>query len=334
MKGTAALCEVADLPGKEVHVSVTTKRYQTFYGYISKAVKSVNYIINFILLLIILLLLVFSCYAIWDSEQIYQSADKLQYAVYKPTVANEGKSFKELQTINPEVFAWLTVFGTSIDYPVTQGSDNMKYVNTNAEGNYALSGAIFLDTNNSKDFSDFNNILYGHHMQKNMMFGEIALFADESFFETHRYGSLYFNEKKHGIEFFAFVHTSAYDETVFTPNVRNDDRRVYLENLIEKAMYVRDIEVTPEDNIVLLSTCSSSSTNGRDILVAKITDRTFRDTFEDSQSNNEDIITDCTDGIVRELDFRVIVLGVLLTVLILIIYHRQITRERSRDNEE
>ena len=134
-----------------------------------------------------MILLAFAGYALWDSNQIYQAADKSSYALYKPTETNEGKSFQELQAVNPEVFAWLTVYGTNIDYPVTQGHDNMKYVNTNAEGLYSLSGAIFLDCNNSRHFSDFNHIVYGHHMENKVMFGELADFANRAMFDAHRY---------------------------------------------------------------------------------------------------------------------------------------------------
>ena len=238
-------------------------------------IKGVNEIINIALLTIIILMLCFAGYALWDSDQIYQAADKSQYAVYKPTAANEGKSFKELQALNAEVIAWLTVFGTNIDYPVTQGDNNMKYVNTNAEGQYTLSGSIFLDCGNAKDFSDFNSILYGHHMEKKMMFGEIGSFADAEMFNARRYGNLYYNEEDHGIEFFAFVHTDAYDFHVFTPNVSEKDRLPYLENLLGKALHKREVKIDAGDHIILLSTCSQSSTNGRDILAGKIVDETY-----------------------------------------------------------
>ena len=131
-----------------------------------KAVRTANSLVNFAVLAAILLLLAFGCYALWDSDQVYNAANAAQYEIYKPTVENEGKTFQELQAINPEVFSWLTVYETNIDYPVTQGDDNMKYVNTNAEGGYSLSGSIFLDYENSRDFSDFNSILFGHHMEK------------------------------------------------------------------------------------------------------------------------------------------------------------------------
>jgi len=239
----------------------------------SKAVHLINEIVNMFLLIVILLLLVSGCYAIWESGQIHNAAVKSNYLIFKPTTENKGKSFKELQLINPEVFAWLNVYGTNIDYPVTQGKDNMKYVNTNAEGKYSLSGSIFLDYNNSKDFSDFNSILYGHHMQMKTMFGEIGSFSNKYYFDSHRYGSLYYDKKDHGIEFFAFVHTSAYDDMVFMPKATKKSRQIYLDNLMKNAIHKRDIGVTSKDHIILLTTCSMASTNGRDVLAGKITNK-------------------------------------------------------------
>jgi len=249
-----------------------------------KAIRIVDGIVNTAVLTVIILLLAFAGYALWDSNQIHLVAEKSNYAVYKPTAENEGKTFQELQTINPEVFAWLEIYGTSIDYPVTQGADNMKYVNTDAEGRYSLSGAIFLDEANSRDFSDFNSILYGHHMEKRTMFGEIGEFSFRSKFDAYRYGNLYFDGKDHGVEFFAFVRADAYDRGVYAPNVDHPERSAYLDGLYSKAMHKRDIDVTVSHNIVLLSTCSSSSTNGRDILVGRITDGVFENPFGDADA--------------------------------------------------
>ena len=242
-----------------------------------KAIKIINGLLNYIVIIVVVALTSFAGYALWDSNQLHKAADKSNYSVYKPTEENQGTSFLALQALNSEVIAWLSVYGTNIDYPVTQGTSNMKYVNTNAEGLYALSGSIFLDCRNTNDFSDFNSILYGHHMAKKVMFGEIGEFADRNIFDSHRYGNLYFDGKDHGIEFFAFVRTDAYDSAVFTPNIQGTHRDEYLDGLHAKTVHKRDVGVTAEDRIVLLSTCSTNSTNGRDILVGRITDETYDD---------------------------------------------------------
>ncbi len=245
-----------------------------------RVIKMVSRLVDFVLLVVILLLLGFAFYALWDAEQLYRAADHLRYAAYKPAAADEGKSFQELQALNAEVFAWLTVYGTNIDYPVAQGEDNMKYVNTNAEGLRALSGSIFLDCGNSNDFTDFNSILYGHHMEKKAMFGPIGDFLGKEMFNTHRYGNLYFGGKNHGLEFFAFLHADAYDHAIFTADIEGEtERQALLDDLLARAIHKRDIDVTTGDHIVLLSTCSSGSTNGRDVLVGKITGETYEDPF-------------------------------------------------------
>ena len=229
-------------------------------------------IIDTFVIIVILLLFAFGCYAVWDSGQIHNAAHSARYERFKPTQENSGATFEELQAINPEVIAWLTVYGTNIDYPVTQGTDNMKYVNTNAEGRHSLSGAIFLDYRNSPHFTDFNSIFYGHHMENNVMFGEITSFSNEDFFKDHRYGSLFADGKTHGIEFFAFVHADANDTQVFRPNITNPEaQQRYLDTLMEMAVIVRDdVNITTQDRIVLLSTCSPNETSRRDILVGRI----------------------------------------------------------------
>ena len=263
-----------------------------------KTIWLINGIIDLAVLIIILLLVVTGCYAVWDSKQVYKAADAARYEIYKPTVHNEGKSFLELQNINPEVFGWITVYGTHIDYPIVQSPNLMKYVNTNAEGQYSLSGAIFLDSNSEKDFSDFNNIIYGHHMEKQTMFGEIGNFSDNGYFDARRYGTLYYDGQEHGLEFFAFVHADAYDSGIFRTKITGQENREdYLNMLIERATHTGEIQITANDRIVLLSTCSASSTNGRDILVGKITDEIQDDPFITGEPGNKNNILKAVDKI-------------------------------------
>ena len=290
-----------------------------------KIINIIHNIVNFVVLIIIILLLIFAGFALWDSSRLYQGADKSNYEIYKPDITNQGKSFKELQEINPDVFAWLTVYDTNIDYPVTQGQDNMQYVNTNAEGMYSLSGAIFLDYRNNKNFTDFNNIVYGHHMQRKTMFGEIGEFVNKDMFDSHIYGNLYFNEKDHTIEFFAFIHTDAYNSEVFTPNITDEEsRQIYLDNLLETAIHKRDFGVTIQDNIILLTTCSSTSTNGRDILVGRITDKVLK---EDTPIEKQECNRNEESGFVRPI---LLIQRLILTIIILIIIYIIIKRRRKQ----
>ena len=243
-------------------------------------IRTANLGIDMFVLVIILLLLAFGCYAMWDSNQIHNAASSTRYERYKPTTENDGVTFKQLQALNPDVIGWLTVYGTNIDYPVVQGRDNIKYVNTNAEGRHSLSGAIFLDYRNSPGFTDFSNILYGHHMENRVMFGEITSFSDPEYFNARRYGMLFVDGQRYGIEFFAFVHSDANDTQVFRTNITSyEARQNYLDLLMGMANVTRDVSVTLDDRIVLLSTCSPGATSGRDILVGRLMDTVPDDPF-------------------------------------------------------
>jgi len=252
-----------------------------------KTVRLANSIVNSAVLFVILLLLVFGCYAIWDSGKVHNDADASVYEIYKPTDENDALSFKELQLINPDVFAWLTIYGTHIDYPVVQGKDNMEYINTDAEGHYSLSGSIFLDSKCSRDFTDFSNIFYGHHMEKQAMFGEIGSFSDQEYFDARRYGVLYYDGRKHGLEFFALVHADAYDKKVFRTRITEaTEQQLYLDKLKKTALHIRDdVRVTTADRLVLLTTCSDATTNGRDILIGRITNEIHTDPFKMDETN-------------------------------------------------
>jgi len=299
------------------------------------AIRMVSGILDTAVLTAVLLLVVIGSYAMWDSSQIYRDASPTRYEIYKPTLGNVGR-FAELQEINPDVFAWLTVYGTNIDYPIVQGRDNMRYVNTSAEGRYSLSGAIFLDANNAADFSDFNSILYGHHMDKQTMFGEIGRFTDLSYFTARRYGMLYYDGAEHGLEFFAFVHADAYDGSVFKTSVTEvEAKQAYLDRLYELAIHIRSMPVTPDDHIILLSTCSSASTNGRDILVGKIVDDLYDDPFNTKGTGQAaNAAVDGLPGLWESTPTWVRIIIFVLPLLVLLLVGALIIRRNKRRKDD
>ena len=238
-------------------------------------VRMIDHMVNLTALLLILIVMFLSCYMLWDSNQVYQAADAKNYEAYIPT-EKHTKSFKELQKINPDIIGWIRVNDTNINYPLLQAEDDDTYMNTDAEGKYSLSGSIFLHCANKPDFSDFNNMIYGHHMEKHKMFGDVGMFTDKTYFEKHPYGNLFFDGKDHGVEFYALIQADAYNERIFS--ICPDDpkaKQAYLQEILDNALYKRNFEITQNDHLVLLITCTSEMTNGRNILVGKLSDQIY-----------------------------------------------------------
>ena len=226
------------------------------------------------------------------------------YARYNPAKCKQG--FEELQAINPDVIGWINVFGTGINYPLVHATDNNFYMNHSVWRDFSLMGSIILCSENDRQFKDAINAIHGHGtMYPTKLFGDVENFQEFEFFDSHRYGNLFFYRDgvgyaNHGLEFFAFVEASGYDEDIFdlpppsdsdyyygrgigfNPiNQEYESQQAYFEMISDKAMHIRNIDIAEDDTIVMLITQTNNLTNGRHILVARLKDEPFPNRFLD-----------------------------------------------------
>lgn len=244
-----------------------------------KLARGADHLLTALVAVILTLILLYACFALWDTWRIYDGAGVDESLLkYKPQLDGDedGQGLDDLMEINPDICAWLTVDGTHIDYPVVQGSDNMIYINTDVYGKFSLSGSIFLDCRNNRDFSDTYFLIYGHHMEGEVMFGELDDFVQRDYFEEHTTGILYLPEDTCQIEWFACMKADAYDQQIFSPgNLSQTDQESLLTYIRENALQYRDIGVTGEDRVLALSTCSDTSTNARIILAGRLSEAEY-----------------------------------------------------------
>lgn len=238
--------------------------------------KAANSIVNLFVVLLLCVAGVYAAYALWDNSQIYSSAFNVQADMLKlkPTVSegDDTASFEELLAINPDVCAWVTLDGTKIDYPVLQGSTNLTYINKDVYGNFSLSGSIYLDTRNSRDFSDRYSLLYGHHMEKSAMFGDLELYEDETFFEQNSTGKLILPDKSYNLEIFACMLVKSGDENIFNTDKRQTDIDGLFSYVRQNSLYVREetikkAEQSDDTKVLAFSTCSSEFTDARTVIL-------------------------------------------------------------------
>ncbi len=226
--------------------------------------------VTLLMLLFLLPLLSYGIYALWDTQQIYKSAACSLYQDARPS-SEECTSFIELQERNPEVIGWLKIDGTGIDYPLLQADNNTKYVNTNATGSFSLSGSLFLDCRNNPAFTDVVHVIYGHHMEQDVMFGGLDAFASQAYFDAHPCGALFYGGAWHQIDFFAFAAADAYDPIFFHSQSSDpDEGQYYLDYVYAHALQSRPQSFPPDGPFVALSTCADTSTNGRHLLIGRI----------------------------------------------------------------
>ena len=186
--------------------------------------------------------------------------------------------FEELQAVNPDVYAWITVPGTDIDYPILQhASDNTYYLMHNIDGSYGYPGCIYTENMNSKDFTDNNTVIYGHNMKNGSMFAQLHKFEDPDFFKENREVLIYLpDEVLHYTIFAAHI----YDDRHLLYSFDFTDPEVYqkyLDSIFStrdmSANIDKDVTVTADDQIITLVTCIGSQPNNRLLVQAVLTDR-------------------------------------------------------------
>lgn len=232
-----------------------------------------NRILSIMAGILILLMLSYGVYSLRDTYKIYANsfADE-ELLKFRPTDDGEDNpTLKDLKKLNPDVKAWIQVPKTNIDYPVVQGQDDMEYINKNVYGEFELSGAIFLSCLNKDDFSDPYNLVYGHNMKNGGMFADVADFTNKEYFETHQKGKLYLTDATRKIRFFACMKVTAADAKIYHPDgYRKENLKDLLDYIQANAVQYRDVNVTDENSLIALSTCSEAETNGRVVLIGKL----------------------------------------------------------------
>lgn len=172
----------------------------------------------------------------------------------------------KLLKTNADVYAWIRVPGTNIDYPILQastGKDDDFYLHHDIKKKYSFAGCIYTRRANSKDLSDRLTVLYGHNMINGSMFGTLRRFEDEDFFKTHKELYIYMPQKI--LKYRIVAYMIADDTDILERYQANNELgfEAYVK-VLKKARNIRKKEkIKPDDSIVTLSTCDSNSGNRR-----------------------------------------------------------------------
>ena len=121
-----------------------------------------------------------------------------------PEIPQKNLDWESLSKENEDIYAWIYIPGTLVDYPIVQHpTDDSYYLNHNIDGSYGKPGCIYTEKINSKDFTNYNTVIYGHNMKNGDMFGSLHDYEDNTFFEENPYVYVYTKENVFVYEIFA-----------------------------------------------------------------------------------------------------------------------------------
>ncbi len=194
----------------------------------------------------------------------------------------ELEVLEEYQTLynkNKKLIGWLKIDDTIIDYPVMQTANNEYYLDHNFNQEYDKNGSLFLDKDCDVVHRNTNLIIYGHHMKSGKMFGNLNSYSSKEYAEKHPL-----------IQFDTIYEKGTYEVMyVFRSRIYNEDEVVFkyyqfldaasaaefdsnMQEMAALSLYDTGVTASFGDELLTLSTCDSSETDGRFVVVAKRVD--------------------------------------------------------------
>lgn len=211
-----------------------------------------------------------------DGETLPVSAAEITSpAETEPQVKTVLPQYATLYLENSDLFGWIRIDDTKLDYPVMHTPDDPeKYLHANFEGEYSYPGVPFLDAKCTAD-SD-NLLIYGHNMPNGSMFRTILRYQEKNYWQSHptiTFNTLY-EEQEYEVlaAFYDRVYYQTENVFKFYQFIDAEDEADY-DNAIaqfkDKALYDTGVNAIYGDQLITLVTCAYHTDNGRFVVVAK-----------------------------------------------------------------
>lgn len=208
------------------------------------------------------------------------------------TVYPEGmlEEFRSLYRRNADIRGWLTfategedLFGGAIDNPVMQTTDNDYYLNHDFLKEIDKAGSLYFDHRNdlSPEGENRNLIIYGHNLNSGLMFSRFNSLAKSNINRARQLTTLTLSTlyEQHTYKVFAviIVNANAEEEPVFNyirTQFTDEAFTQFIDDVRSRSLYeFGDVDVTADDELLTLSTCSNKREthlkNGRTVIVAR-----------------------------------------------------------------
>ena len=233
--------------------------------------KFLKYFFSAVLITCIIIL---SCIFFDISTQEYENykVEKIANMAGAETT-NFVPDWDSLRAINPDIVAWIYYPAVDISYPVLQSSDNTYYLKHDFNKAENDEGAIFLDCDNNSDFTDKNNIIYGHTIFGwRGMFSGLKNLTNKTFFDTNNKFILFTPDATYRCDIFSFESTVVNTLSYQLDFVLGNQIVTWSNQIKANSLYANeDVKIGKNSRVLTLSTCAAMDSSKRYIVHAKIT---------------------------------------------------------------
>lgn len=164
----------------------------------------------------------------------------------------------------PDMYAWIYVNHTKIDYPVMKGSYTNYYMGHDINGNASANGSITAESSLSDVYSDnLNNVLYGHCMKNGMMFRTLKTFMESANRNTLAKDMSIEIYTKEGLYIYKVLSGYRHDDNAYaeTEFESAEDYKAFLDQVVSRNELRVSYGYSSESKIVTLITCANVTSN-------------------------------------------------------------------------
>lgn len=158
----------------------------------------------------------------------------------------------------PDVWGWIDVPGTKVNYIVMQGKDNKEYLYADYDKSYTRYGSIFADCRCSRHvLENRNTVIYGHNMNTaHIMFAPLLDFAinEEAF--RNQLINIITPDGLFVYKLFSIYDTKSTYNYIETYFASDEEFLKFAQRCKNKSIWESDVEIKPTDRLLTLSTCT------------------------------------------------------------------------------
>ena len=175
--------------------------------------------------------------------------------------------------MNTDFRGWLKIEDTDISYPVVKPTDEDAeyYLHRDFDKNYSFSGTPFIGAGADENSDIF--IIYAHNMKTDTMFGRLDDYADSDWAKAHR-DIVFDTLSEHRVyRVFAAFQTKVGAENEYryyekAGSCNTDGYNKIISEIAEKSLIDTYDVPSEKSQIIMLSTCSYHTKNGRFVVAA------------------------------------------------------------------
>ncbi|WP_162300555.1 class B sortase [Anaerosacchariphilus polymeriproducens] len=169
--------------------------------------------------------------------------------------------FDKLKKMNDNIKGWIEFELIPISYPIMQGTDNDYYLHHTYRNTENTSGSIFLDYQNKELFKAQNTFIYGHNMKNGTMFGKLKQYERKEFYDKNQYIWIYTPTANYRYRIFSCYIVRSDGDSYQTDYKDKKEYENYLKMIQNYSSYDTGINLSTDDSIISLSTCTANPDN-------------------------------------------------------------------------